>query len=321
MDINNIAEILKQCGIDYKEKSNYFIFQCLNPTHDDHDPSMRLYASSGIAHCFSCGYNLHINQIYKKFLGKDLDLNKYKYDYNKVKTKKVKEKVIGKIIVQGEILSIYNNDQAYQYAKLKGLSKEFVEFFNVKSIKMGTMQVEGYKEIKLYNRLLFPIEENHKIVSIEARDYTGRSSKKLLYPEGSSVSSLYGIDYLDFSKPLNLVEGIKSLWKVWSIDHNSTSKFNNLLRDKQRELLVKFPEITLLPDNDEAGTKLLNDLADLMKEHNKPLYIAMPEKHGYDPNDLTIDEIKKILDKKKLVNEWDLEQTGCFKPIIYNQWK
>lgn len=313
----DIADILRVCGIEYKEKGKFFIISCLNPAHIDENPSMRLYADSGIAHCFSCGYNIHISQIYKKYIGKDLDLRKYMYDFHKVKTKKVKEKIVGDIKITGELQSIFNNNLAYQYAIRKGLSKEFIEFFNVKAIKVGTMQIDGFKEIKLFNRLIFPIKENNKLISIEARDYTEKSAKKIIYPDGSSVSTLFGIDHLDYNKPLIVVEGIKSLWKLWTIDHNSTSNFNNLVKERQKELYLKFPEITLFIDHDEAGEKLVDQFNEF---YDKPLYIVRPEKYGDDPNDLTIDEQKRLLDKRQLLEDWDMNQYNCFKGLDY-RWR
>ena len=48
-----IDDILEQRGIKYIERGNDFLVRCLNPEHEDSNPSMRIDKFTGIFHCFS----------------------------------------------------------------------------------------------------------------------------------------------------------------------------------------------------------------------------------------------------------------------------
>lgn len=305
----DISNILQLCNIDYKEHNKYYRIHCFSGNHPDNDPSMFLYKDSGVAFCFSCGFKIYINQIYKKFLGKELDLEKYRLDWKK--PKKIKERAVNDIIIRGDLISIYSNEVAHQYAQRKGLHKDFIENFNVKVLKMGSITVGSNKPMNVYNRLYFPVVENKTMVSIELRDYTESSSKKVLYPPDTNVSTLFGIDQLDYTKPLFLVEGIKSLWKLWLLERNSTSCFGIEINERQKDMLLKFPEIILLPDNDNGGNRFISNLSKFY--YHKPIYISRPIPCGFDPNDITIDELKYILyEKRQELEKWRLEQNGFF---------
>ena len=51
-----IDDILEQRGIKYFPKGNDYLVHCLNPEHDDSNPSMRIDKVTGVFQCFSCGY-------------------------------------------------------------------------------------------------------------------------------------------------------------------------------------------------------------------------------------------------------------------------
>ena len=51
-----VEELLEQQKIPYKVSPKDFVVRCLNPEHDDHNPSMRIDRVTGIYNCFSCGY-------------------------------------------------------------------------------------------------------------------------------------------------------------------------------------------------------------------------------------------------------------------------
>ena len=49
-------ELLQSKGIQYQISGKDAKIHCLNPEHDDTNPSMRVDRITGIFHCFSCGY-------------------------------------------------------------------------------------------------------------------------------------------------------------------------------------------------------------------------------------------------------------------------
>ena len=52
----NVSEVLKDRQIKYREAGKDYLIKCLNPEHEDSNPSMRIDKVTGVFHCFSCGY-------------------------------------------------------------------------------------------------------------------------------------------------------------------------------------------------------------------------------------------------------------------------
>ena len=51
-----VEELLQERKIQYKLSPADAIVACLNPEHDDSNPSMRIDRITGVFNCFSCGF-------------------------------------------------------------------------------------------------------------------------------------------------------------------------------------------------------------------------------------------------------------------------
>ena len=51
-----VDDLLTEKNIDFKVTGRDYVVKCLNPEHDDKNPSMRIDQVTGIFHCFSCGF-------------------------------------------------------------------------------------------------------------------------------------------------------------------------------------------------------------------------------------------------------------------------
>ena len=60
----NVIDILNDRQLKYKEAGKDYQILCINPEHDDSNPSMRVDKVTGVFHCFSCGYK---GNIFSKF--------------------------------------------------------------------------------------------------------------------------------------------------------------------------------------------------------------------------------------------------------------
>ena len=63
-----VEELLVEEKIQFKVSPADFVVKCLNPEHDDTNPSMRIDKITGVYNCFSCGFkgnifNILINQV------------------------------------------------------------------------------------------------------------------------------------------------------------------------------------------------------------------------------------------------------------------
>ena len=53
-----VEELLVEEKIAFKQSPADFVVHCLNPEHDDSNPSMRIDKITGVFNCFSCGLSL-----------------------------------------------------------------------------------------------------------------------------------------------------------------------------------------------------------------------------------------------------------------------
>jgi DNA primase len=231
------------------------------PYHEDKTPSMFISKSKGIYNCFSCGRSGTIGQLFYdltgsslyKTLGIDVDefsdfsvnysQKSFEQDYSKTPKNDLK-------ITEGELIPLQNNSEIIRYLRKRGISYEIaekMEFSKFDKVKIG----ENY----YYNRLMIPITEKGQMLSCEMRDMTGKSMKKVLYPKGSTLNTLYDLDNLSKDSELYIVEGLMDLAVLRSdpFFSNSTTIFGSNLTRRQLYLLDQFNKITFIPDNDKAG--------------------------------------------------------------------
>ena len=50
-----VDELLQEQRIDFKVSGRDFLVKCLNPDHEDSNPSMRVDQVTGVFNCFACG--------------------------------------------------------------------------------------------------------------------------------------------------------------------------------------------------------------------------------------------------------------------------
>ena len=60
----NVDEVLHKHKIVFRNQGADYVVACLNPEHDDSNPSMRIDKITGIFHCFSCGFKGNIFKYY-----------------------------------------------------------------------------------------------------------------------------------------------------------------------------------------------------------------------------------------------------------------
>jgi DNA primase len=228
------------------------------PAHSDKTPSCSVNVERGIAHCFSCGGSWTLNQLSKehlgksafKILGKHFDedteflnfLNKAKEPEDHKKLPQVQ------ISFDGPMIRL--NDLCVTYLLNRGITLEIAREFKMRYMEKGFINGTPFSK-----RLLIPVIEQTHTLAYEGRDVTGLSLKKVLYPAGSSVNTLYDIDNLKRDEPLYVVEGLMDLAILRQDPYfkNSTSLFGSNPTRRKAALLSDFKQIVWIPDNDKAG--------------------------------------------------------------------
>ena len=52
----NVQDLLDKKDIQYTPKGQDFLVRCINPEHNDSNPSMRIDQVTGVFQCFSCEF-------------------------------------------------------------------------------------------------------------------------------------------------------------------------------------------------------------------------------------------------------------------------
>jgi len=265
----DIAGILTTIGEPYEEKDQYFEVECPN-----HHPNskLKIYKDSAWCHCFhgSCGYSVSFGQYVK-------GVNPRVRVPNNQTPKKTKHPQ--RLIVK---LPLGYTKWPDPYDDLK-ITRKAIDTFNIGYCKNGFKDTVGTSCEGCYffdldkqrrrwitdwgtcsfarGRIMTPITSKGDLYSIESRDVTGQALKKVVYPHLSKTSlTIFNYDKLDRSKPLMVVEGIKSAIRIWEdISKNVTAIFSNRLKGDQAEILKEFEHIVLIPDLGESGKATIED--------------------------------------------------------------
>ena len=304
LEETSVEEILDLLNIEYKIRGNYAQGCC--PFHQETNPSWGASLTNGAYTCFSCGAkgNLWTLAKHKGFdLYKLLDFKSninYFVPSSKQKIKIGKEFTFPEIEVKGKILSPYGNRQVMEKLISWGISNSFIDTFEV-----GYFTYCEINGTKMWNRIIFPVKYEGQIVNYECRDFTGNSARKVLYPKGLTSDYLFNWDNVDHSKIVYVVEGIKGLAKFWNVEKNVVSTFSKNIKDRQKKLFLKLKEICIVPDNDFPKNDTLFDTVEQFDEFlQNEFFIGEILKEGADPNDLTLEEIKKVIVDKYMANEY-----------------
>src|SRR5210317_1440959 len=51
-----VDELLRKHRVEFTESGQDYVVSCLNPDHDDSNPSLRIDKTIGVFHCLSCGF-------------------------------------------------------------------------------------------------------------------------------------------------------------------------------------------------------------------------------------------------------------------------
>jgi DNA primase len=233
-------------------------FRC--PFHEDKTPSMFVHMEKGIYRCFSCErsgtiagmyWDINHRSLYRD-LGCQADeftkINKSMYRYEEPDYENSTKDI--NIDIQAEVIPFAESPECKRYLRKRGISFDVATKMQFKFIKQGNVNGTIYKD-----RLVIPVFEQMRLVSLEGRDITGTQPLKVVYPRHSTVNTLYDLDILDFDEPLFVVEGLMDLAVLRSDPYfaNSTVIFGASITRRQIYLLKKFKTVILIPDNDLAG--------------------------------------------------------------------
>jgi len=257
-----IVNKLKQMNKPIKQTGKDFIMTtCLNPQHNEKNPSFSINIKSGRAKCFACGFTINKNYWFDNVNEEEID-RQIIYQTLKEKLNQVDEYIndLDEIILPPKNLSIdILLDESNKY---RGIKKETFEKLNVYITTRGKYQ----------NRLIFPIQYDGKNLAFETKsleqelNLNNNFKGKYVHSKGfDSKTLIYPYNLL---KQMNknyivLVEGIFDAITGYELGIPTIANWGVALNFNNKKIATLYElgidTIYLAFDKDQAGIKATND--------------------------------------------------------------
>lgn len=274
----SVEKLLRDSNIPFTSSGRDYLIKCLNPDHEDSNPSLRIDKISGLAHCFSCGW--------KRNLFKHYNVNP---PITSIKIAKLKEKIqVLKIDPDLEML-----EGAIRFKEaFRGISLQTLRYFEAFTTSA---------EEKLQDRLIFPIRDiRGKIKVFVCRHMYSDVQPKYLYHPGNTKMETYPVK-IDSTQPyIIIVEGIFDMLNLHDKGvKNVVAVFGTQsLKDRLKEKLLIYKlqgvqKVYIAFDGDEPGRKAAAELQPLIEaEEFKVEIIELAD--DTDPGTMTQEEADTI---------------------------
>lgn len=290
---SDARELFLSSGIRFSDKGDYYSVFC--PFHSNtKTPSAALYKDKWLFKCFGCNTSYSFPKLYEELKGKPWNEHgTFSMVPVPIKDTLADDSREYFSISDGRITSVYDNAKALNYCRSRGVSEEFIHFFNFQASDLCKFKkIDKDDSVSIWrDRILIPINFMGKPYNLEGRDYTRKQIPKCLYPKHCKMNICFNQDNLDKGKPLIVCEGIMDIHKIWScIDKNVTCTFGVSLSDGQKEYLKNIPNVILFIDDDPAGHASVSTFEKFMEYDFKVAVVT-----GTDPGGATVSQIEDAL--------------------------
>lgn len=264
-------ELLEKQKIYYKVSGNDLLIKCLNPDHDDANPSMRVDKVSGVFHCFSCGFKGNILERFNVFRSR-----------TQIIREKLKEK-INKHVTQTNGLQMPSSAEPWDI-NYRGIRKETYAKFR------------AFTHTEFPDRIVFPITDvTGKIVLFQGRAVGGAEPKYVFYPR-HVPPPIFPLPVKPIMNSVVLVEGIFDVINLTDKGlHNAVTCFGtqSVTEDKLKLLhVLGVTTIYVFFDGDKPGQIAADKVQKLAESCGFETRNIVFD--GKDPGELTAHEVESL---------------------------
>jgi DNA primase len=273
-----VLDLLNLKNIPFTVSGRDYLIKCLNPEHDDSNPSFRVDRVTGVSHCFSCGFKTNIFKYFGIFT-----------NAVPIKIAKLKEK-IKDLKMSNTGLAALPNSIPYTRS-FRGISVETLKKFEAFYTTMPEME----------DRIIFPIKDitGKTVVYVGRHTLSNGNPRYLNYPRGVQIP-IYPPIAPKGASSIILVEGLFDLLNCIDngIDNVVACFGTNTLQSNTKMKLLPFKaqgitKIFIMFDGDEAGNKAANTLKPIIEEEGFLVeIIKLPD--GTDPGELGREDLLSI---------------------------
>jgi DNA primase len=164
----NVEELLNDRRISFTPKGQDYVVRCLNPEHEDNNPSMHIDKLTGSYQCFSCGFKGNVFKLYN-----------VSRDWQNIKVKKLQDK-ISRIRQSSIGLSIPSNSVPFNK-----------DYRNIKAETYISVGAFTHNDSEHVGRVVFPL-----------KDITGRIKAFIGRYVNSNADPKYNISPANVELPL-----------------------------------------------------------------------------------------------------------------------
>ena len=231
-------ELLIEKGITYRLSGQDAVISCLNPEHDDTNPSMRVDKIDGRFNCFSCGFK---GNLFTHFGAPSSPLE-VRMHRIKEKIQKVKSETIG--------IQLPKDRLEWKGGGFRNISEETLRIWDA-----FTWNVPKFE-----NRIIFPIRDiTGKTIALIGRTINDMGMNKYyIYPSGVEMPFIPA-KVKPIQNRVILVEGIFDALNLWDKGlKNTVCCFGTQQVNWVKLSLLKLQGVQgvdILFDGDEAGRK------------------------------------------------------------------
>jgi DNA primase len=275
-----VLDLLNKYEVPFRVSGRDYVTKCLNPEHDDKNPSFRIDKLTGVAHCFSCGFKVNIFRHFGILTTS-----------NSIRVAKLKQKLKDLNVNLNGVE--FPHDMIPYNKSFRGISAQTMREFNAFYTNVGD----------LVDRVFFPISDiRNRIVVYVGRHTMSSGNPRYLNVPGGAIMPVFPEKLKTKTRSLVLVEGIFDLLNVYDKGlKNVVCTFGtaNLLKDTAIKLLPfktqGITKIYLMFDGDEAGRNAMDKLQPLIEEADFEVDRINLE-DDTDPGDLDKESVQSIIE-------------------------
>jgi DNA primase len=275
----NVLDVLTDRQIKYKEAGKDYQIRCLNPEHDDNNPSMRVDKVTGIFHCFSCGFK---GNIFRHYGAEEDHIS------------------LAAIKLQNRIRDLLSKKNLTMPTDAVPFCRDYRDISAHTYMLVNAFTTNEIEELK--GRLVFPLYDVQGNIKVfVGRDFHSElKSKYLFYPEHISPP-LFPAHPEIWKNSLIIVEGIFDALNMMDKGcYNVICAFgtHTLLKNYKERLshfqILGVNKYYIMFDGDKAGRQAGEKLKTVLSDGGfSAETIDMPE--DLDPGDLSEEQITTFM--------------------------
>jgi DNA primase len=273
-----VVDLLQERKIEFKSSGRDYLVKCINPEHEDRNPSMRIDNITGIFNCFSCGFK---GNIFKTFGAPSnfLDIKRQKL-VDAIEEKRSSS--VGLPFPKGHTPYIGN------WREIRpDTYKHFDAFL--------------HHETQFVGRVVFPIRDiTGKVVAFNGRHMTlSEKMKYMIYPPQAKLP-LYPSKVKPIKGRVILVEGIFDMINLFDKGlSNVICCFGTNNVDQDKLSILKMQDIMgidIIFDGDDPGQRAAEDVR-VLAERTGFVTRNINLGQNIDPGSLAGEQITKLRER------------------------